>query len=306
MSCLPLDEAWLKRHPLPAIKLGADKNSRGRVLVVGGSEFVPGALRLTGEAALRAGAGKLQMATVQSSALSLGVLVPEAAMIALPADGDGEIASNAATLLTDRIAACDTLILGPGMSTTAGTKAFLIDLLDRLCFSGSLILDAAALVVLREYSPSGGGLGDRAILTPHHGEMAALSGLSLEEIRAEPAAVAIEMAARWNAVILLKGEISYLASPDGQCLVHSGGCVGLGTAGSGDVLAGLIGGLTARGSAASLAAAWGAWIHGQAGKAAAAAIGELGFLARELIPVIPALIEGTLNSLPRSKTVQRP
>ena len=90
MSCRQLDEAWLKRHPLPAIAQGADKNGRGRVLVVGGSEFVPGALRLTGEAALRAGAGKLQMATVRSSALSLGVLVPEAAMIALPADEEGQ------------------------------------------------------------------------------------------------------------------------------------------------------------------------------------------------------------------------
>lgn len=291
MSCRQLDEAWLKRHPLPAIAQGADKNSRGRVLVVGGAEFVPGALRLTGEAALRAGAGKLQMATVRPSALSLGVLVPEAAMIALPADEEGEIAPAAAEILKDRITACDTLVLGPGMSTGKGTRAFVANLLDSLDFPGSLILDAAALVSLRDFDPSRWRISKDVIFTPHHGEMAALSGLPIEEVEARPAAIAAEMAARWSAVILLKGDISYLAKPDGQCLVYEGGCVGLGTGGSGDVLAGLIGGLASRGATAFQAAAWGAWIHGKAGNILAETIGEVGFLARELLPLIPAIIE---------------
>ena len=296
MSCRQLDEAWLKRHPLPAIAQGADKNSRGRVLVVGGAEFVPGALRLTGEAALRAGAGKLQMATVLSSAMSLGVLVPEAAMIALPADEDGEIAPAAAEILKDRITACDTIILGPGMSTGKAARAFVASLFDSLDFPGSLILDAAALVSLRHFGPSRWRVSKDAIFTPHHGEMAALSGLPIEEIKARPAAIAVEMAARWSAVILLKGDISYLAQPDGRCLIYEGGCVGLGTGGSGDVLAGLIGGLASRGATALQAAAWGAWIHGKAGNILAETIGEVGFLARELLPLIPALIEKTMRT----------
>ncbi|WCP13347.1 Bifunctional NAD(P)H-hydrate repair enzyme Nnr [Sphingobium sp. AntQ-1] len=297
MNCQQLDEAWLKRHPLPAIAQGADKNSRGRVLVVGGAEFVPGALRLTGEAALRAGAGKLQLATVRSSALSLGVLVPEAAMIALPADEDGEIAPAAAEILKDRITTCDTLVLGPGMSMGKGARAFIANLLDSLNFPGSLILDAAALVSLRDFDPSRWRVSKNVIFTPHHGEMAALSGLPIEEIKARPAAIAAEMAVRWNAVILLKGDISYLATAEGQYLVYEGGCVGLGTGGSGDVLAGLIGGLASRGATAFQAAAWGAWIHGKAGNILAETIGEVGFLARELLPVIPALIEQTMRTL---------
>jgi len=296
MNCRRLDEAWVKRHPLPAIAQGADKNSRGRILVVGGAEFVPGALRLTGEAALRAGAGKLQMATVRSSALSLGVLVPEAAMIALPADEDGEIAPAAAEILKDRITACDTLVLGPGMSTGRAAQAFVAHLLDRADFPASLILDAAALVSLRDFDPLRWRVCKDVIFTPHHGEMAALSGLPIDEIKARPAAIAAEMAARWSAVILLKGDISYLAKPDGQCLVYEGGCVGLGTGGSGDVLAGLIGGLASRGASAFQAAAWGAWIHGKAGNILAETIGEIGFLARELLPLIPALIEQTMRT----------
>lgn len=298
MRCDALDEAWLLRHPLPAIEHGADKNGRGRVLVVGGAEFVPGALRLTGEAALRAGAGKLQLATVQSSALSLGVLVPEAAMIALPADENGEIAPEAAEILMTRMAACDTLVLGPGMSTAPSTEAFIENILYRLVFSGRLILDAGALVALRTLDRSRWH-SENVIMTPHIGEMAALSGLSMEAVEADPVSVAIEMAARWNAVILLKGERSHLASPKGACLVYTGGCVGLGTGGSGDVLAGLIGGLAARGASPFLAAAWGTWIHGRAGMILTQEVGQIGFLARELLPLIPSIIDKQVTKVSR-------
>lgn len=294
MICKALDKAWLLQHPLPAIEHGADKNDRGRVLVVGGGEFVPGALRLTGEAALRAGAGKLQLATVRSVSLSLGVLVPEAAMIALPVDSDGEIAPEAADILLARTAACDTLVLGPGMSNTPGTEAFINNFFDSLVWPGCLILDAAALVALRRLDQSRWH-PKNVVFTPHHGEMAALTGLSVEAIEADPAAIAIEMAGRWNAVILLKGKESYLASPNGECLVFTGGCAGLGTGGSGDVLAGLVGGLAARGASAFRAAAWGAWAHGQAGAELAGRMGQIGFLARELLPLIPAIIDGQLT-----------
>src|SRR3546814_9994645 len=111
MNPRSIDRDWLAANPLPTPNDGHDKNSRGRVLVVGGAEFVPGTLRLTGEAALRAGAGKLQMATVRSAAMSLGVLVPEAAMIALPSDEDGAIAAEAAAILMERVKHGDALLL---------------------------------------------------------------------------------------------------------------------------------------------------------------------------------------------------
>jgi len=108
-----LDGDWRSANPLPTIESGSDKNSRGRVLLVGGARFVPGALALTGEAVLRAGAGKLQMATVEAVASALGVLVPEAAMVGLPMREDGEIAQEGVAVLTDLVPQCDVLLVGP-------------------------------------------------------------------------------------------------------------------------------------------------------------------------------------------------
>lgn len=291
MSIPLLDEGWLAAHPLPSLDGATDKNERGRLLVAGGAEFVPGALRLTGEAALRAGAGKVQMATVRTAAMSLGVLVPEAAMIALPAQEDGEIAAEAADLLAERAGRCDTLILGPGMSTSQQTDALVARLLSALTPPVTLVLDAAALTAARELRSLIAGHEGSVILTPHRGEMALLTGMSADAIAADPVGVASRVAADFGAVVLLKGAESFLADGEGRCLRYQGGCVGLATGGSGDVLAGIIGGIAARGGDAYEATAWAAWVHGAAGKRLSREIGQVGFLARELLPLIPRLLQ---------------
>jgi hydroxyethylthiazole kinase-like uncharacterized protein yjeF len=288
---VPLDPEWLRAHPLPVLKSDSDKNSRGRVLVVGGAEFVPGALRLTGEAALRAGAGKLQMATVRSAAMSLGVLVPEAAMIALPAQEDGEIAAGAAERLAPQLARCDALVLGPGMNVSEQTDDLVAAILAATEPNVTTILDAAALTSAREMKALIARHDGHIILTPHHGEMAILTGESASAIAADPVAVARQVASDFHAVVILKGDQSVIAAPDGECLLHEGGCVGLATGGSGDVLAGIVGGLAARGTEPLRAAAWGSWLHGRAGRDLADTIGPIGFLARELLPLIPRLLE---------------
>lgn len=288
---VPLDAEWLRAHPLPVLKSDSDKNSRGRVLVVGGAEFVPGALRLTGEAALRAGAGKLQMATVRSAAMSLGVLVPEAAMIALPAQEDGEIAAGAAERLAPQLARCDALVLGPGMNVSEQTDDLVAAILAATEPNVTTILDAAALTSAREMKALIARHDGHIILTPHHGEMAILTGESASAIAADPVAVARQVASDFHAVVILKGDQSVIATPDGECLLHEGGCVGLATGGSGDVLAGIVGGLAARGTDPLRAAAWGSWLHGRAGRDLADSIGPIGFLARELLPLIPRLLE---------------
>jgi hydroxyethylthiazole kinase-like uncharacterized protein yjeF len=285
-----LDAAWLARHPLPPMDEGSDKNRRGRVLVAGGAEFVPGALRLTGEATLRAGAGKLQMATVRSAALSLGVLVPEAAMIALPAQEDGEIAAEAASLLIEGAPRCDALILGPGMSVSPQTDELVAAILSGVEAPITIILDAAALTAATDLQAVIARHQRRVILTPHHGEMAILAGMSPEAVAADPAAVAQDIASRFQAIVLLKGKASVIADPEKDLLRHEGGCVGLATGGSGDVLAGIIGGLAARGASPHEAAAWGTWVHGQAGRKLESRSGGVGFLARELLPLIPHIL----------------
>lgn len=287
----PLDAQWLRSHPLPEPDGASDKNSRGRVLVAGGAEFVPGALRLTGEAALRAGAGKLKMATVRSAAMSLGVLVPEAAMIALPAQEDGEIAAEGADILATHLSRCDTLILGPGMSASAQTDDLVARIVSAMEPPLTLVLDAAALTSARHLQSAIARQGGRVIMTPHHGEMAVLTGRDEAAIAADPAAVACEVARQFNAIVLLKANQSIVAGPGGECLLHEGGCVGLATGGSGDVLAGIVGGLAARGADPFTAAAWACWVHGHAGRQLASRIGQIGFLAREILPLIPPALE---------------
>lgn len=284
-----LDRAWLQANPLPQLDAAGDKNARGRVLVVGGAEFVPGALRLTGEAALRAGAGKLQMATVRAAAMSLAVLVPEAAMIALPADDDGEIAVDAASLLVERVASCDALVLGPGMSVGARTEELVAALL-RAATGQTIVLDAAALTCagnLRELIAAQQG---RIIMTPHHGEMSHLTGIDVQDIAANPATAATQLARDFDVVVVLKGVETLIASSRAPMLLFDGGCKGLATSGSGDVLAGIVGGIAARGAAPQVAAAWGVFLHGAAGTRLAGDMAEVGFLARDLLPIIPALI----------------
>lgn len=287
-----LDAHWLAAHPLPSPDVAADKNARGRVLVAGGAEFVPGALRLTGEAALRAGAGKLQLATVGSAAMSLAVLVPEAAMIALPADEDGEIAAESARVLEDRIQRCDALVLGPGMSAGNRTEQLVREVVATPQPALVIILDAAAITCARDLAPLIARHEGRVIMTPHHGEMATLAGLDIEAVSADPAGIAGTIARQYNAVILLKAKESVIVAPNGDGIVHVGGCVGLATGGSGDVLAGIVGGLAARGMSPFAAAAWATWAHGRAGEMLSEKFGGVGFLAREILALIPSILNG--------------
>jgi ADP-dependent NAD(P)H-hydrate dehydratase len=290
----PLDTTWLKRHPLPSHENDTDKNARGRVLVVGGAHFVPGALRLTGEAALRVGAGKLQMATVAEAAFPLGVLVPEAAMIALPGDANGEIADSAIPIIARALHGCDAFILGPGMSGDANT--LVSALIDHRRDDLSVVLDAAAIAPCSGLEAKIRAHEGRIILTPHYGEMASLTGRDVAEVGQAAAQIAVDTANRLNAIIVLKSDKTIIAAPDGYLLVYDGGGIGLATGGSGDVLAGVIGGLAARGADPLTAAAWGVWLHGEAGRSLSKTIAPIGFLARELLGELPALMATKIRS----------
>lgn len=286
----PIDAAWRAAHPLPFHHAGTDKNRRGRVLLVGGSMFVPGALGLTGEAVLRSGAGKLQVATVDAAAMHLGVLLPEAAMIGLPTDEDGEIGLGAAAKLADVVGHCDCLLIGPGMVSQPSACALLEGLLPLLGEGQIAVLDAAAISCARALAPLIASRQGRVILTPHHGEMARLTGIEQDDIDHDPRDSARAVAAEFEAVTVLKAAETVVAAPDGETLLYASDCVGLATGGSGDVLAGIMAGLAARGADPLTAAAWAVWLHGEAGQAAAQRIGPIGFLARDLPPEIPRLM----------------
>jgi ADP-dependent NAD(P)H-hydrate dehydratase len=285
-----IDQVWIAANPLPPIASGGDKNTRGRVLVIGGAEFVPGALQLTGEAVLRAGAGKLQLATVRAAAMSLAVLMPEAAMIALPADDRGEISATAIEDLKERLTRTDVVIVGPGMSASSQTGDLVASILQTVNRETVVILDAAALTCARHLESLIRRHEGQVIITPHHGEMSYLTGVPRDIVAADPVTAAREVAQTYKMAVLLKADHTVLAAPDQEALLFTGGCIGLATGGSGDVLAGLIGGFAARGAPPRLACAWAAYIHGAAGATLSREIGPLGFLARELLSKIPRLI----------------
>lgn len=277
--------------PLPRPDGGGDKDARGRVLAVGGSAQTPGAILLAGVAALRAGAGKLQLATVRSVAAALGVAVPESLVAALVETRTGEIAGVAAArVLRGRAGAVDALLIGPGMTSEAAARALVRAAVRALGDDATLVLDAAAVIALRDDDGALLPLHGRVVLTPHAGEMATLLGVDKETVESAPAEVARDAAARFGAVIALKGPESWIAAPDGALYHYAGGSVGLATSGSGDTLAGIVAGLAARGAPPAHAAVWGAYLHGAAGEVLARRIGPIGYLARELLDEVPGLM----------------
>jgi ADP-dependent NAD(P)H-hydrate dehydratase len=289
---MPVTRALLRRMPLPQPDDDSDKDARGRVLAIGGSVQTPGALLLAGVAALRAGAGKLQLATVKSVAAALGVAVPESLVVALPETRAGEIAGDAGgRALAEHAARTDAVLVGPGMMSERSAHALVRALVRRLRDDATLVLDAAAVGALRDDDEALLPLHGRAVLTPHAGEMATLLGVEKDEVEARPAAFALDAAARVGAVVALKGPESWIAAPDGTLHHYAGGSVGLATSGSGDTLAGIVAGLAARGTSAAHAAVWGAYLHGEAGEVLARRIGPIGYLARELLDEVPGLME---------------
>jgi ADP-dependent NAD(P)H-hydrate dehydratase len=128
------------------------------------------------------------------------------------------------------------------------------------------------------------------VITPHAGEMARLWGIPREEVERRAATLAVEAAQALDVVVVLKGPTTYIAAPDGRCLCNTAGNLGLGTSGSGDVLAGIIAGLCARGAEPFQAAAWGVFGHARAGERLARRVAPLGFLARELLEEVPSVL----------------
>jgi ADP-dependent NAD(P)H-hydrate dehydratase len=288
-STVDIEARLLRDWPLPQPGGGADKEERGSLLIVAGSAETPGAAALAAIAALRAGAGKLAIASADSAALGLALAVPEARVIAIAETLAGGPAADGLAKLETLLAKVDAILLGPGLQDATATRAFVRRVVKRT--SAAIVLDALAMEVVLDLRRFERPL----ILTPHHGEMAHLTGLEKETIAAEPERHAREAAARWNAVVVLKGALTVIAAPTGACWRHDGQQPGLGTSGSGDVLAGLIAAIAARGAPLVQAAAWGVAVHARAGRALAERIAPLGFLASELPGEIPRVMQRLAN-----------
>lgn len=289
-----LDRQYLQDHPLPVLPDETDKNERGRVLVIGGSLSVPGGVRLTAEAALRAGAGKVRVGTVEPLVLTLGALFPEIAVLPLPVSAQGEIALSPGGF-GSHLESCDAIVVGPAMTCEVHASRIVAEVLEAAAPDQALVVDAAALMALAPHAAAMRQRSRPAILTPHVGEMAAMLECDASPIQDNPARSACQAAERFHSVVALKGNVTRIAQPDGTLHTHDGGNPGLATGGSGDVLAGIAGGLLARGCDPLTAALWAVWLHGRAGRNCARSIGAIGYLARELLPQIPRMMDPLLS-----------
>lgn len=257
---------------LPPRPLDGHKGAYGKAMVVAGSPNYIGAISLAGEAAYRAGAGLVTVATAAKLTEIVAGSLREPTWLPLP-HTDGAIAERAWEIVVDSAAGYDSLLVGCGLGLRQSTGDFLL----RLLASGSLpplILDADALNILSQSPRWWKQLPPDTVITPHPGEMARLTGMSAKDINANRWSIAREYSTAWNVVLLLKGAHTLIAAPDGRVSVIPFKTDALSKAGTGDALAGLIAGLRAQGLSAYDSARLGAYLHTAAGIIAAKAVGS--------------------------------
>jgi NAD(P)H-hydrate epimerase len=257
---------------LPARRRAAHKGDFGRVLVVGGGEGMPGAVRLAAEAALRAGAGLVTVATQAANVAAVVGSRPEIICHGVASEAQAR----------PLMAAADVVAIGPGLGQSDWARG----LMEAALASGKpLVVDADGLNLLAA-SP---WKGPRWVLTPHPGEAGRLLGSSAAAVQADRLAALHGLAERYGGVVLLKGAGSLVLGPGGQAWVCDAGNPGMAVAGMGDVLTGVIAGLIAQCQDLELAAVAGMWIHAHAGDLAAAD-GLRGLLASDLLERLRACV----------------
>jgi hydroxyethylthiazole kinase-like uncharacterized protein yjeF len=291
------------RSVLKPLPLDASKETRGRVLIVGGSNRYPGAILLAGRAAARSGAGVVTLAAGRSVTEMIAGQDPNLTFFPLAEAQPGLIATGAAaqlsTLLADKIRA---LLVGPGLAHAAGTDEFVVAVL-RNAKGVTTVVDADGLNALSRTEDWPAVLPPRTILTPHDGEAARLSGRVVPRDAAR-VAFAERQAAQWNVTLVLKGAVTVVT--DGKrTYVHDAPNATLGVGGSGDALGGAIAAFAARGLAPLAAAAAAVWMHGRAGALLASEMGESGALATDIVDALPRALRQILTNTGERPTVAR-
>jgi ADP-dependent NAD(P)H-hydrate dehydratase len=280
---------FLRDYPLPQPEREGDKKERGRVLVIAGSVEVPGAAVLAGVGALRAGAGVLRIATCQSSAVQLGIAVPEARVFGCSETEGGGIDPVNIPKLVGLARTADVVLIGPGMMDESAVEDVVVALLQEV-EGPQFVLDAAAFTELRTNRDLVGRHRGRITATPHSGEMARFLGSSREEVDANPLVAGRTAAHVVQGVVTVKGASTHIVSFEGEEWLSEHGTVGLATSGSGDTLAGILAGLLARGARPAVATAWSVYLHAEAGHRLAKCQGTFGFLAHELLAEVPRIM----------------
>ncbi len=299
---LPIELAapdWAAER-LPARPTSAHKGTFGRVMIVAGSRSYVGAASLAARAAGRAGAGLVTLAAPESLRASIAPLAAEATHLPLDEAGPGIHSLRAAAQILDEIDSCDALLVGCGLGQARETQAMLRELIMSGRALPPTLIDADALNFLARQREWWTEMDAPAVLTPHPGEMARLTKLAAADVQRDRTTAALEAAKRWNCVVALKGAFTITAAPDGTAVVSPFANPALASAGTGDVLAGVIAALLAQKLTPKDAAALGVYVHAAAAEIVRAAIlgegpdggraGNSGLLAADLLPALPKAI----------------
>jgi ADP-dependent NAD(P)H-hydrate dehydratase / NAD(P)H-hydrate epimerase len=275
---------------LPLRPPNTNKGSFGRVMVSAGCANFIGAAYLACSGALRAGAGLVTLATAKSLTPAIAARLAEVTYLPLPESGTGTIAAAAGEIILKELTEYRVLLLGCGLGRNADTQKY-VDLLISAKDLPPLIIDADGLNVMAQIPGWDKKIPRDTVLTPHPGEMSRLTGKTIDDIQKDRTGSALALAKKLNCTVLLKGAYTVIAARDGRCRISPYANPGLATAGTGDVLAGVIAGLAAQKLDLFDAAALGVYLHGEAGEIVRAEIGDTGLIASDLSPVIPKVIK---------------
>src|SRR4051794_29478492 len=274
---------------MPRRGASSTKFSSGNVFIVGGSRGLTGAPSMSALAAMRTGAGYVTVGAPASLELSFTVRPLEAMMVGLPEDGAGHLDPAGVEPVLKATARADAVVLGPGLSKDPDAQALVRAVVPRIDLP--LLIDADGLNALAGHLDE--ILPQRrwpTVLTPHAGELGRLLEVDSKEVERARLRHAREAAARARAFVVLKGDGTIVAAPTGRIAVSRGGAPGLATAGTGDVLSGVIGAMLAKGMPAAQAACAGVYAHLRAGQLAAAPHGPDGVIASDVIAALPAAL----------------
>jgi NAD(P)H-hydrate epimerase len=278
------------RRIIPKRSMHAHKYSVGKVLVLAGSKGLTGAAALCSTSAMRAGAGAVVLGIPEPVYPILARKLTEVMTFPLPATGDGTLSLDALNGIRAKLSWADVLMLGPGLSQNLETQQLILKLL--LEYRGKVLVDADGLNAIAAHGISKlRSTRAQFILTPHVGEFSRLTGLPSVEVEHHRIEAARVLAKQIGATVVLKGVPTVTASKEGNCYLNSTGNPGMATAGSGDVLSGIIAGLWAQGMSDVEAAYAGVYLHGLSGDLAAKKLGERGLLANDLIEYLPAAMQ---------------
>lgn len=270
-----LTAGWVKKQ-LPVRPRDANKGTFGKVLVLAGSENYPGAAFLACAACYRVGAGLVTLVTESSVKAIVSRKLPEVTFLSQEE-------------MTKKVGEYDVLLIGPGL----GQSGQAIKMVEQVLGQNLLptVIDGDGLNILSKRGEWWEKLGREVILTPHPGEMARLTGLTVRKIQSDRINVAQYFAKKWDKFLVLKGADTIAVSPVGELLLNPFANPILATAGTGDILAGMIAGMLAQGLKPFEAAGVSVYIHGLAGEDISEKIGKAGMLASDLLPLLPQVIK---------------